>query len=83
MNLSRNIWERVIWITYIDLLEVPAFRKNKKVSQFFQPVKELSERFPKEKFIETTKDYDKVVHEISKDYVKFLNDYDTVNNFLI
>ena len=60
------------------MLDVPAFKKNKKISQFFQPMKELSERFPKEKFIDNTNDFEKAVNEVRTDYIKHLKEKDKV-----
>lgn len=60
------------------MLEVPAFKKDKKISQFFQPLKELSERFPKEKFIDSISDYDKAIADVKQDYIKHLKETDIV-----
>jgi hypothetical protein len=63
------------------MLEIPAFRKNKKVSQLFQPIKGLKEKFPKENFIEGTEDYKGAVEETKRDYIKFLRQTDKVNTY--
>ena len=78
-NSFRNTLEKVLLISNLDMLEIPAFKKDKKISQFFQPLKELSERFPKEKFIDNIIDYEKAITDVKKDYIKHLKEKDKVS----
>ena len=64
------------------MLEIKAFRKTKKQSAILQPIKELSERFPKERFIETTEDFYDAVKETKKDYIKFLKKKSSSENVI-